>query len=54
MDRHVPIDRQAAFSGTKEVAGVLASAGARHVVLSTSGDWLRNLVRFLQLEKVRR
>jgi aminoglycoside phosphotransferase (APT) family kinase protein len=29
MDRHVPIDRQAAFSGTKDVAGVLAIDAAR-------------------------
>ena len=30
------------------------SAGVPHVVVSTSGDWLRTLVRFLQIEKVRR
>ena len=29
MDRHAPIDRQAAFSGTKDVAGVLAIDAAR-------------------------
>jgi uncharacterized protein (DUF58 family) len=30
-----------------EVAAILAGAGARHVVLSTSGDWLRTLASFL-------
>ncbi len=30
-----------------EVAGELRRAGAEHVVLSTSGDWLRVLARFL-------
>jgi uncharacterized protein (DUF58 family) len=30
------------------VAQELTSAGVRHVVLSTSGDWLRPLVRFLR------
>jgi uncharacterized protein (DUF58 family) len=37
-----------------ELARVFRSAGVPHVVCSTSGDWLRTLVRFLQLEKVRR
>jgi uncharacterized protein (DUF58 family) len=31
-----------------EVARELASVGARHVVLSTEGDWLRPLVAFLR------
>jgi hypothetical protein len=31
-----------------DVARTLASVGARHVVLSTSGDWLRTLVVFLR------
>ncbi len=31
-----------------EVRRLLASAGVRHVVLSTSGDWLRTLVTFLR------
>jgi uncharacterized protein (DUF58 family) len=31
-----------------EVARALASVGARHVVLSTQGDWLRPLVTFLR------
>jgi uncharacterized protein (DUF58 family) len=30
------------------VAKTLASAGARHVVLTTSGDWLRSLAVFLR------
>jgi uncharacterized protein (DUF58 family) len=30
------------------VARMLASAGARHVVLTTSGDWLRSLAVFLR------
>jgi uncharacterized protein (DUF58 family) len=30
------------------VARTFAAAGARHVVLSTSGDWLRNLAAFLR------
>ena len=37
-----------------DVARAFRSAGVPHVVVSTSGDWLRTLVRFLQLEKVRR
>ena len=31
-----------------ELARMLAAAGARHVVLSTSGDWLRSLATFLR------
>jgi uncharacterized protein (DUF58 family) len=38
----------AAAAERAEVAGVLASAGARHVVLSTSGDWLRTFAVFLR------
>ena len=38
----------AAADERREVARELASAGARHVVLSTSGDWLRTLVAFLR------
>jgi uncharacterized protein (DUF58 family) len=30
-----------------EVAALLAGAGARHILLSTSGDWLRTLASFL-------
>jgi uncharacterized protein (DUF58 family) len=30
------------------VARTLASAGARHVVLTTAGDWLRTLASFLR------
>jgi uncharacterized protein (DUF58 family) len=37
-----------------EIAGLFRSAGVPHVVVSTSGEWLRTLVQFLQLEKVRR
>ena len=39
---------QAAADERRHVAGQLASAGARHVVLSTSGDWLRSLAVFLR------
>jgi uncharacterized protein (DUF58 family) len=38
----------AAAEERAEVARVLARAGARHVVLSTSGDWLRDLAIFLR------
>jgi uncharacterized protein (DUF58 family) len=38
----------AAAAERASVAGTLASAGARHVVLSTSGDWLRSLAVFLR------
>ncbi|HZO61741.1 MAG TPA: DUF58 domain-containing protein [Gaiellaceae bacterium] len=38
----------AAEAERRETATELASAGARHVVLSTSGDWLRTLVAFLR------
>jgi uncharacterized protein (DUF58 family) len=34
-----------------DVASMLAGAGARHVVLSTSGDWLRTLASFLGRER---
>jgi len=38
----------AATAERAEVAQMLSSAGARHVVLSTAGDWLRPLVAFLR------
>jgi uncharacterized protein (DUF58 family) len=38
----------AAAAERAEVARMLASAGVRHVVLSTAGDWLRPLVTFLR------
>jgi uncharacterized protein (DUF58 family) len=38
----------AAATERAEVARVLASAGARHVVVTTSGDWLRSLAVFLR------
>ena len=38
----------AAAEEREDVARTLASAGARHVVLSTSGDWLRSLAVFLR------
>ena len=39
----------AAAAGERaEVAQAFSSAGVRHVVLSTSGDWLRPLVTFLR------
>jgi uncharacterized protein (DUF58 family) len=43
-------DRFAAAAAAEraEVARAFASAGVRHVVLSTSGDWLRSLAVFLK------
>jgi uncharacterized protein (DUF58 family) len=38
----------AAKAERDEVARTFASAGARHVILSTSGDWLRTLAVFLR------
>jgi uncharacterized protein (DUF58 family) len=38
----------AAEAERRDVATELAAVGARHVVLSTSGDWLRPLVTFLR------
>jgi uncharacterized protein (DUF58 family) len=38
----------AAANERREVADELAAAGARHVVLSTQGDWLRELTGFLR------
>lgn len=38
----------AAAAERAELARSLSSAGVRHVVLSTSGDWLRPLVTFLR------
>jgi uncharacterized protein (DUF58 family) len=38
----------AAEAERRDVTSELASVGARHVVLSTSGDWLRPLVAFLR------
>jgi uncharacterized protein (DUF58 family) len=38
----------AASSERAEVSRALASVGARHVVLSTEGDWLRELAVFLR------
>jgi uncharacterized protein (DUF58 family) len=38
----------AARTERHELARLLSSAGARHVVLTTSGDWLRSLAVFLR------
>jgi uncharacterized protein (DUF58 family) len=38
----------AAAAERAEVARTLAAAGTRHVILSTSGDWLRSLAMFLR------
>jgi uncharacterized protein (DUF58 family) len=38
----------AAAEERREVAAEIASTGARHVVLSTQGDWLRQLTGFLR------
>ncbi|MGZ8694862.1 MAG: DUF58 domain-containing protein [Gaiellaceae bacterium] len=35
----------------QELARMFRSAGVPHVVVSTSGDWLRTLVRFLEIER---
>ncbi len=44
----------AATAERNELTRMFRSAGVPHVSVSTSGDWLRTLVRFLQIEKVRR
>ena len=44
----------AATAERDQVARTFRSTGVPHVAVSTSGDWLRALVRFLQIEKVRR
>jgi uncharacterized protein (DUF58 family) len=48
-------DRFAAAAAQEraEVARMLAAAGARHVVLGTSGDWLRSLAVFLRRGRAR-
>jgi len=38
----------AAAAERAEIARSLSSVGVRHVVLTTSGDWLRPLVTFLR------
>jgi len=38
----------AAAAERAEISKSLSSAGVRHVVLTTSGDWLRPLVTFLR------
>jgi uncharacterized protein (DUF58 family) len=38
----------AAAAERSQVARALSSVGVRHVVLTTSGDWLRPLVSFLR------
>jgi uncharacterized protein (DUF58 family) len=43
----------AAEAERRDVASELASIGTRHVVLSTSGDWLRPLVAFLRRRRAR-
>jgi uncharacterized protein (DUF58 family) len=44
----------AAEAERRELAAVLAAAGARHVVVGTDGDWLRTLTGFLRASPVRR
>ena len=46
--------RAEAAAERDELARELRSLGVAHVVLSTSGDWLRPLVGFLQVERRRR
>jgi len=43
----------AADAERAEVGQIFTSIGARHVVLSTEGDWLRNLVVFLRRSRRR-
>jgi uncharacterized protein (DUF58 family) len=43
----------AADAERAEVRQILTSVGARHVVLSTEGDWLRNLVVFVRRSRRR-
>jgi uncharacterized protein (DUF58 family) len=38
----------AAAAERAQVARIFSSVGVRHVVLTTSGDWLRTLVAFLR------
>lgn len=45
---------EAAADDRAAVAAELRAAGVPHVVLSTQGDWLRQLVTFLQIERRRR
>jgi uncharacterized protein (DUF58 family) len=44
----------AAEEEREELAHALRALGVSHVALSTSGDWLRSLVTFLQTERRRR
>jgi uncharacterized protein (DUF58 family) len=46
--------RNEAAQERRDVARELRSAGVAHLVLSTSGDWLRELVAFLATERRRR
>jgi hypothetical protein len=41
----------AAEKERQSVADAFTSIGVRHLVLSTSGDWLRALVTFLRRER---
>jgi len=43
----------AARQDRAEVAGLIAGAGARHIVLSTKGDWLRELAGALTTKGIR-
>jgi uncharacterized protein (DUF58 family) len=44
---------EAASAERARIAGLLASVGVRHVVLSTQGDWLRVLAVFLRRSRGR-
>jgi uncharacterized protein (DUF58 family) len=44
----------AAADERRALAGLLASAGVRHVAVSTQGDWLRPLAAFLRMQERRR
>jgi uncharacterized protein (DUF58 family) len=44
---------EAAFAERRGLAQTLATQGVRHVVLTTSGDWLRELAIFLRKTRPR-
>jgi hypothetical protein len=44
---------EAAAQERRHVAAEISSTGARHVVLSTEGDWLRDLTGFLRTSGAR-
>src|SRR5262249_61184220 len=54
-DRRLPTRFAAdATAERRELERLFGAVGVPHAVVSTSGDWLRTLVRFLELEQARR